>query len=239
MNSAQIIQTLRREIKKQSTPANLMNYQQFHKEKLAEPKGLRTPVLRKISTDVFKTLKTLPAKDILDIGDALHESGMRYARFFAVEWAIKVKKHYAPGEFKRFELWLKKYVNNWGACDHLCCGPIGNLILQFPELEKKREPWTRSKKLYVRRASAVSLIVPVSNRILLSEVFQTADVLLMDREDLVQKGYGWMLKEAANEFPDEVFDFVLKHRGRMPRTALRYAIEKYPADMRKRAMAKD
>ena len=63
-------------------------------------------------------------------------------------------------------------------------------------------------------------------------------MLLMDKEDLVQKGYGWMLKEAANTYRDEIYQYVLKHRDVMPRTALRYAIEKMPQSMRKKAMKK-
>ena len=69
-------------------------------------------------------------------------------------------------------------------------------------------------------------------------VFKTADLLLTDDDDMVQKGYGWMLKEAANRFPNEVFNYVMKNRRDMPRTALRYAIEKYPAAKRKEAMKK-
>lgn len=61
---------------------------------------------------------------------------------------------------------------------------------------------------------------------------------MMDPEDLVQKGYGWMLKEATHEFQDEVYKYVLKHRGVMPRTALRYAIEKLPQELRREAMKK-
>lgn len=62
--------------------------------------------------------------------------------------------------------------------------------------------------------------------------------MLEDPDDMVQKGYGWMLKEATKKFPDEVFDYVMRHKGRMPRTALRYAIEKLPANLRRKAMAK-
>jgi len=85
----------------------------------------------------------------------------------------------------------------------------------------------------------VSLIVPVRNRLLLKEVFRTADSMLVDKDEMVQKGYGWMLKEASNRFPDEVFGYVMKNKSRMPRTALRYAIEKLPVDKRRRAMQKD
>ena len=79
----------------------------------------------------------------------------------------------------------------------------------------------------------------VSNGWLLKEVLRTAEALLVDQDDMVQKGYGWMLKEACNVFPDEVLRFVMKNKSRMPRIALRYAIEKLPASKRKQAMKKD
>ncbi len=53
---------------------------------------------------------------------------------------------------------------------------------------------------------------------------------------MAQKGYGWMLKEIANKRPQEVPDLVLQRKKRMPRTALRHAIEKMPAAWKKRAM---
>jgi 3-methyladenine DNA glycosylase AlkD len=60
--------------------------------------------------------------------------------------------------------------------------------------------------------------------------------LFHDTDDLVQKGYGWMLKEASRRHPEEVFRYVMKHREDMPRTALRYAIEKMPGDWKRQAM---
>jgi 3-methyladenine DNA glycosylase AlkD len=71
---------------------------------------------------------------------------------------------------------------------------------------------------------------------LLNQAFKTADAVLLDEDDMVQKGYGWMLKEASQAFPKEVFDFVNARKARMPRTALRYAIEKLPAKQRKQLM---
>jgi 3-methyladenine DNA glycosylase AlkD len=92
--------------------------------------------------------------------------------------------------------------------------------------------------MWLRRASAVALIVPVTRGLLLKDVFQTAELLLTDGEDLVQKGYGWMLKVAGDHFFTDVHKFVMKHKDDMPRTALRYAIEKWPAPKRKQAMVK-
>lgn len=61
---------------------------------------------------------------------------------------------------------------------------------------------------------------------------------MKDKEDLVQKGYGWMLKVASDSHQKEVFDFVMKHKKEMKRTALRYAVEKMPLNLKQRAMAK-
>ena len=159
-------------------------------------------------------------------------------RFVAFEWAGKIEKQYTRREFTRFERWLKLYVDGWGSCDHLC-GVLGKLIAKFPDLSPKRKKWTTAKNMWLRRAGAVALIEPVSRGLLLKDVFKTAEILMMDEEDLVQKGYGWMLKVTGDHFFADAEKFVMKHKNRMPRTALRYAIEKWPAAKRKRAMKKD
>ena len=219
-------------------PANRANYQQFFKEKLKEPYGLKVPILRRIANECFKEVKGKPAKEILDTCDELLASGERYMRAIAFIWALKVKADYRKTDFARFERWLKNYVNNWGNCDHFC-GISGELLVLYPELVSRTKKWAKSKNRWFRRAAAVSLIEPVRKRLMLKEVFRTADLLLTDDDDMVQKGYGWMLKEAGNQFPDEVFKYVMKNKQKMPRTALRYAIEKYPQAKRKKAMAKD
>jgi 3-methyladenine DNA glycosylase AlkD len=233
-----LIQKIKREIAKYDKPENRLNYQKFFKEKLDDPVRIKTAVLRKISNNIFKEVKGKPAAEILDICDELLKSDERYKRFFAFDWARKLKGYYRKSDFERFERWLKSYVDNWGACDHFC-GITGELLIQYPDLVPKIRKWAKSKNRWFRRAAAVSLIDPVTGGILLDEVFKTADILLTDEDDMVQKGYGWMLKEAGDQFPDEVFEYVIKNKREMPRTALRYAIEKYPAARRKEAMKRD
>jgi 3-methyladenine DNA glycosylase AlkD len=106
----------------------------------------------------------------------------------------------------------------------------------YPEYLSGLKRWALSKNRWMRRAAAVSLIVPAKQGKFLKDVFEIADILLLDREDMVQKGYGWMLKVAANKHEKEVFDYVMKKKSVMPRTALRYAIEKMPKDLKAKAM---
>jgi len=233
-----VMDMLRREITRYEKPENLLNYQRFFKEQLDDPIGLKTAILRKISGSVFTSVKHLPAPEIFALCDRLLTSRERYTRFLAFDWALRIDRHYCPQDMKRFERWLKRNVDGWASCDHLCTGPIGRLILQFPDLTAKTKTWAPSKNRWLRRASAVSLIISARKGFLLDDVFATADLLLLDPDDMVQKGYGWMLKEASRQHPQEVFHYVMKHRDKMPRTALRYAIEKLPPPRRRQAMSK-
>ena len=84
----------------------------------------------------------------------------------------------------------------------------------------------------------LSFIVEIGKGFFLPDIFEISDLLLTDKDDLVRKGYGWMLKEASKSHLQEVFDYVMKNKKEMPRTSLRYAIEKFPPDLRAEAMKK-
>jgi len=91
----------------------------------------------------------------------------------------------------------------------------------------------------MRRAAAVSLVVPARHGEFLAEALDIANLLLTDGDDLVQKGYGWLLKEASRKHTDEVFSYVMANKRAMPRTALRYAIELMPKELRAEAMKRE
>jgi 3-methyladenine DNA glycosylase AlkD len=91
----------------------------------------------------------------------------------------------------------------------------------------------------MRRAAAVSLIVPAKHGKYVDDVLEIADLLLTDNDAMVRKGYGWLLKEASRKHQKKVFDYVMRNRKSMPRTALRYAIELMPKNLKSAAMTKD
>jgi 3-methyladenine DNA glycosylase AlkD len=84
----------------------------------------------------------------------------------------------------------------------------------------------------------VSLVLPVRKGKHIALVLQVADLLLSDEEDLVKKGYGWLLKVASIKYPEKVFSYIMDRREKMPRVALRYAIEKLPKQLQRQAMDK-
>jgi 3-methyladenine DNA glycosylase AlkD len=129
-------------------------------------------------------------------------------------------------------------VDNWAKCDTLCNHTLGTFVEMHPEFIENLAGWARSENRWLRRASAVTLILPARKGLFLKEVFEISDILLMDKDYMVQKGYGWLLKETSKKHQSEIFDYVMKQKAKIPRTALRYAIEKMPVEMRRKAMAR-
>lgn len=198
--------------------------------------GIRAKTVTEIARINYALLKNRPKNEILGMCESLWKSGMMEETFVACMWSEKLASQFVPEDFKVLEGWVHKYVNNWASCDTLCNHTVGDFIQKYPEFIAELKKWARSENRWVRRASAVSLIIPARRGKFLSEIFEIAGILLRDTDDMVQKGYGWMLKEASKPHQKEVFDFVMRNKAVMPRTALRYAIEKMPPDLRSEAM---
>ena len=107
---------------------------------------------------------------------------------------------------------------------------------RYPESVQELRSWAGSENRWLKRAAAVSLIIPAKRGKFLSDIFEIADLLLLDSDDMVQKGYGWLLKEASRSHQKGVFDYVMRNKKVMPRTALRYAIELMPKELKSKAM---
>ncbi len=183
-------------------------------------------------------IKHLSKQEIFSLCEELLKSDYGEEAFIAFDWAYRLHDKYEPGDFILFENWLNKYVNNWAKCDTLCNHTIGAFIERYPQYIENLKRWAKLENRWLRRASAVTLIIPAKQGKFLGDIFEIADILLQDKDDLVQKGYGWMLKEASRMHQKEVFDYVMRNKRTMPRTALRYAIEKMPQDLRRLAMGK-
>ncbi len=215
----------------------LATSQNFFKEKILFY-GVKVPTVNKISKDLFKQIELKPKSEIFDLCEILWQSGFLEESFIACNWSYSIHKQYEPGDFHIFEKWINDYVNNWASCDTLCNHTVGEFIMMYPEYLTRLKDFAKSDNRWVRRASAVTLIIPARKGFFLNDIFEIADILLLDKDDLVQKGYGWMLKAASQAHQQEVFDYVIKNKSIMPRTALRYAIEKMPKDLKTIAMAR-
>jgi 3-methyladenine DNA glycosylase AlkD len=159
--------------------------------------------------------------------------------FIVSEWACALSGRYESEDFAMFRHWIETYITNWASCDGFCNHTMGDFIEKYPEYTDELKHWTQSENRWMRRAAAVSLIIPAKQGKFLKESIEIAGLLLTDSDDMVQKGYGWLLKEASRKHTSDVFAYVMKNKRVMPRTALRYAIELMPKDLKAEAMKKD
>lgn len=230
-----IIKEIRRELERNIDEKTRVGSQHFFKEQI-KCYGVKTQVVHKISKDYFRLIDGKIKADVFDLCDELWQSGYIEESFVACNWSYFIHKKYEPEDFHVFERWISDYVNNWASCDTLCNHTVGEFIEMYPGYLSKLKEFAKSDNRWMRRASAVSLIIPARKGKFLNEILELADILLLDKDDLVQKGYGWMLKATSQSHQQEIFDYVISKKTIMPRTALRYSIEKMPKDLRIIAM---
>lgn len=220
-------------------PKTLASSGRYFKEgEAARVHGVRMSEVSKIGKTSLQQIKVLAKDKVFELCDELWQSGYLEESVVACLWAESLHKQYEPADFKIFQYWVHNYLTNWADCDTLCNHTIGNFIMMYPEYITQLKRWATSSNRWVKRASAVTLIIPARKGLFLNDIFDIADILLLDKDDLVQKGYGWMLKAASEAYQKDVFNYIMSKKSVMPRTALRYAIEKMPADLRAEAMKK-
>lgn len=230
-----ILEQVRLELKNSVDEKTLDTAQHFFKEQITAY-GVKVPVVNKISSTFLSEIRSKSKQEVFDLCEELWRSGMLEESFIACSWSYAICKKFEPSDFEVFERWVQNYVDNWASCDTLCNHTVGEFIEMYPQFLSKLKEWATSENRWMRRAAAVTLIIPARKGLFLNDIFEIAELLLADKDDLVQKGYGWMLKAASQAYQTEVVDFVIKYKTTMPRTALRYAIEKMPQEMKAQAM---
>lgn len=200
--------------------------------------GLKSARVEQISKEYYRKLPVKNKSTIFRLCDEFWASGYLEEAAIACMWSYNIRKQYEPDDFRIFEDWVARYVSNWATCDTLCNHTVGTFVMMYPEYLSNLKIWARSDSRWMKRASAVTLIIPARKGMFLTDIFEIADILHSDPDDMVQKGYGWMLKATSQAHQAEVFDYVMSRKATMPRTALRYAIEKMPPELKSRAMVK-
>lgn len=158
--------------------------------------------------------------------------------FIVSSWLPNLIDRFYPSDLFIFKAWIEQYIDNWAKCDSFCNHTVGGLIQRYPDIVFEVKNWAKSNSRWLRRSSAVSLILPVRQGDFLKEVFEISSTLLTEKDDLVQKGFGWLLKEASRKHQEEVFDYLLRNKRLIPRTALRYAIELMPKELKAEVIKK-
>jgi 3-methyladenine DNA glycosylase AlkD len=232
-----IIENLRSELIRNADEQTRISGERFFKEDV-KLYGIKSALVQQIGKEHYKTISDKSKSHIFSLCEELWKSGIMEESFVACNWSYNVRKSYELSDFEIFDSWVNRYIGNWASCDTLCNHTVGTFVEMYPSFLSGLKKWAKSDNRWVKRASSVSLIVPARKGLFLKDIFEIADILHSDKDDMVQKGYGWMLKAASQAHQNEVFRYVISKKATMPRTSLRYAIEKMPDELKVIAMAK-
>jgi len=222
---------IKKEIKKHANPEQASILQRFFKTGKGEYGegdvfyGIKVPEQRKIAKQ-FKDSSFTDLRSLLN--SKIHEERL-IAAFILVE-------QYKKGDDKKkkavFDFYLKnkKGINNWDLVDLSAPQIIGEHLL-----DKEKDllyKFAHSKNLWEKRISVLSTFIFIRNHFF-DDTLNISEILLNDKHDLIQKAVGWMLREIGKRDLITEEEFLQKHYKTMPRTMLRYAIEKFPEEKRK------
>ena len=195
--------------------------------------GLTVPVVRR----VIKNYQAMTHQEI----DQLIRSKYHEERLAAV--LILVSK-YQKGDLNEkndvydFYLSHTKFINNWDLVDLSAHYIVGAHLFSNKDRQKILKNLAKSMFLWERRIAMISTYYYIRKGEY-KLVFDIAEILLFDKHDLIHKAVGWMLREVGKHGGEEVLEnFLNRHLSHMPRTSLRYAIERFSESKRKRYLEK-
>jgi 3-methyladenine DNA glycosylase AlkD len=173
-------------------------------------------------------------RDALAFADALITDKHLEAKGLGIEVLARFRRQFAPALLPTWKRWLSTNLSaNWATTDTICGLLIGPLVVAHPALASNLARWAGDRNLWVRRASIVGLIPIVRRGGGLDILFRTARTLHLDQEDLIQKAVGWALREAGKADMDRLERYLRENGPRIPRTTVRYAIERFPPRQRR------
>ena len=193
--------------------------QSFFKEEIRSH-GWRTADLRRLARKTSREIRTTDdMATLIEVADRLFTGDVLEEKVFAVLLLENSAAHLGDREFKLFESWLDR-VSSWADHDGLAHYLIGPMIVAEPRRSRHALRWAKSRNRWRRRAAAVSLVRSARQRILFPQIVRVSEALLSDEDDMVQKGLGWLLREAAKADPKRTVPYLLHIR---PRSAPRPA----------------
>ncbi len=221
---------LKSELKRAANPVDAINLQRFFKTGKGEYGegdiflGVKIPPIRAL----VKKYSEIPISDV----EKLLQSKFHEERMLAL--LILVRKFKKADEDEKqniYNLYLAntKKINNWDLVDLSAPGIVGEYLLgkKYDELLRR----AKSDLLWDKRISMIATLAFIRNGIF-EPTLKIAKILLHDTHDLIHKAVGWMLREIGNRDIETEEEFLRIYYKVMPRTMLRYAIEKFPEQKR-------
>lgn len=195
--------------------------------------------VRAVARDIFREQRdNWSARDALAFAQPLVHDRYLEVKGLGIELMACYVRSCPPIFLRAWKRWLADdCASNWATTDAICGLLIGPLLVRHPSLVNEVSGWARHRNMWVRRASTVGLIPSVRKGLALDEAYRVAGALHSDRHDLIQKAVGWTLREAGKTDMVRLEKYLRANGPRIPRTTVRYAIERFPAAVRRELLA--
>jgi 3-methyladenine DNA glycosylase AlkD len=223
---------IRRALQGGGSPERASSTQRFFKEDV-QSRGWRTADLRRASLRWRREiLQQSDLKFLLQVADRLFTGKINEEKNVAVFLLENITDKFGDEEFRLLESWLPR-ISNWSDHDGLVHYLIAPMMLAKPARASRVFRWAKSQDRWFRRAACVALIQGTRRKLFFSEIIRLSAALLSDKDDMVQKGLGWLLRETAKADAARAVPYLMSIRNSAPRLVLRTACETLPRSTRK------
>jgi 3-methyladenine DNA glycosylase AlkD len=200
--------------------------------------GVTLPEVRRISADVWRRRrKAWDVAAATAFCDRLIRRRELEAKSVGIIVLGRWRRDFPRGLFGTARGWLAGgHCASWAAVDLLAPTVVTPLVERYPGLLASLERWTGARSLWVRRAAAVTLVPLARHGRSVDAAFRVTLALADDEHDLIHKATGWLLREAGKTDMGRLERFLTARGPRLPRTTVRYAIERFPLSQRRKLL---
>jgi 3-methyladenine DNA glycosylase AlkD len=197
--------------------------------------GVRAPQVRSLVREFHGQVGgRWSVDDALLFCDTMTADSHLEAKFLGVLVLGKYSRALPGSLLRKLERWIREgRFASWAAIDTVAPELITQLVRRYPDSLARIESWTSSRSLWLRRAAVVTFVPLARKGERLDVAYRLVESLFDDQEDLMHKACGWLLREAGKTNATRLERFLLRHGPRIPRTTVRYAIERFPERKRK------
>jgi 3-methyladenine DNA glycosylase AlkD len=202
--------------------------------------GIKSSCVRNIEKEAYgKIREEWSVEDAVAFYDLMSRDTHFEGTMVGVLLLGRFKSQFRKGMLATVKRWITDgRFRNWAAIDGLAPTLLTPLVTTYPDLASRVGEWTSSRNMWLRRAAVVTFVPLARKGMQLDRAYMIVEDLLDDVHDLMHKACGWLLRETGKADARRLEQFLLIHGPRIPRTTVRYAIERFPQRKRKSLLVK-
>jgi 3-methyladenine DNA glycosylase AlkD len=227
---------IRRALKDGGSAEHAAGVQWFFKEEIKSHGWYTADLRRAVRRCRKEILREHEFYFLVQVADQLFSGAVLEEKVAGIFLLENLTAECGDAEFKLFESWLDR-IGSWADHDGLVHSLIAPMVAAKAARTKSVFRWAKSPDRWHRRAACVALIRGTRAKMFFPKIVKLSDSLLGDKDDMVQKGLGWLLRETAKFDAKRAVPYLMKIRGRAPRLVLRTACETLPMVAKRRILA--